>query len=47
MKDKRLYQCPECKHTVHSVGNKWRCRNPNCRLIFVRDPEVVKGGRRC
>lgn len=46
MKDKRLYRCPDCKRTLHSVGNKWRCTNPDCSRIFVRDPEVVKADRR-
>ena len=41
MKDKKLYRCPACKRTIHSVGRygrKWRCVNPDCSNIFVENP---------
>ena len=47
VKGKKLYRCPACKHTLHSIGKygrKWRCINPNCQKIFVENPIQMMAG---
>jgi len=46
MNNTKLPRCPECHHRLHPVGRpgrgrKWRCANPNCSVIALRDLNVA------
>lgn len=30
-------KCPKCYKSMTKVANKWRCTNPNCIVILLKE----------